>query len=31
MEQGGTLQTYDDVPNNIREQLYTEEQQDVER
>lgn len=31
VEQGGTLQTQDDVPDDIREQLYAEEQQDVER
>jgi hypothetical protein len=31
VEQGGTLETHDDVPNDIREQLYAKEQQDVER
>jgi hypothetical protein len=30
VEQGGTLQTHDDVPEHVREQLYAEEQQDVE-
>jgi hypothetical protein len=31
VEQGGTLGTHDDVPGDIRKQLYTEKQQDVER
>jgi hypothetical protein len=31
VEQGGTLETHDDVPDDIREQLYAKEQQDVER
>ena len=31
VEEGGVLETHDDVPNDIREQLYAEEQQDVER
>jgi hypothetical protein len=31
VEQGGTLETHDDVLDDIREQLYAEEQQDVER
>lgn len=31
VENGGTLETHDDVPDDIREQLYAEEQQDVER
>ncbi|EFW14609.1 conserved hypothetical protein [Coccidioides posadasii str. Silveira] len=31
VEQGGVLETHDDVPDTIREQLYAEEQQSVER
>lgn len=31
VEQGYKLQTYKDVPKGIREQLYTEEQQSLER
>jgi hypothetical protein len=31
VEHGGTLETHDDVPDDIREQLYAKEQQDVER
>jgi hypothetical protein len=31
VEEGGTLETHDDIPDDIREQLYAEEQQDVER
>jgi hypothetical protein len=31
VEQGGTLETHDDIPDDIREQIYAEEQQDVER
>ncbi|RYO92895.1 hypothetical protein DL766_009127 [Monosporascus sp. MC13-8B] len=31
VQQGGTLQTHDDVPDEVREQLYAEEQQDGER
>ncbi|RYP19468.1 hypothetical protein DL765_003308 [Monosporascus sp. GIB2] len=31
VQQGGTLQTHDDVPGEVREQLYAEEQQDGER
>ena len=31
VEEGGVLETQDDVPDDIREQLYAEEQQDVER
>jgi hypothetical protein len=30
IKQGSTLGTHDDVPNDIRKQLYAEEQQDVE-
>ncbi|KAH6717350.1 hypothetical protein BKA61DRAFT_321910 [Leptodontidium sp. MPI-SDFR-AT-0119] len=31
VEQGGTLETHDDVPDDFREQLYAEKQQDAER
>jgi hypothetical protein len=31
VEQGGRLERHDDVPEDIRDQLYAEEQQDVER
>ncbi|OJD25365.1 hypothetical protein ACJ73_03267 [Blastomyces percursus] len=31
VEQGGVLETHDDVPDTIREQLYAEEQQSLER
>jgi hypothetical protein len=31
IEQGGTLETYNDVLDDIREQLYAKEQQDVEQ
>lgn len=31
VEQGGQLRTHDDVPEDIRQQLYAEEQQQVER
>lgn len=31
VEHGGTLETHDDLPDDIREQLYAEEQQDIER
>jgi hypothetical protein len=31
VEQGNTLQSYNDVPENIREQLVAEEQQRLER
>lgn len=30
VEEGGILQSHDDVPDDIREQLYREEQQDLE-
>jgi hypothetical protein len=30
-EQGGRLHTYEDIPSEIRKQLYTKEQQDGER
>jgi hypothetical protein len=31
VEQGGQLQTHDDVPKDIREQIYAEDQQRLER
>ena len=31
VEQGGPLETHNDVPDDVREQLYAEEQQDAER
>ncbi len=31
VEEGGTLETHDDVLDDIRKHLYAEEQQDVER
>jgi hypothetical protein len=31
VDQGHTLQSYDDVPKDIREQLYKEEQQSLKR
>lgn len=31
VELGGTLQTHDDVPDDIRQQLYAEEQQRMEK
>ncbi|KAK2762260.1 hypothetical protein FQN54_001270 [Arachnomyces sp. PD_36] len=31
VEKGGTLETHDDVPDEIREQLYAEEQQRIEK
>lgn len=31
VEHGGILETYDDVPNTIRDQLYAEERQRIEK
>jgi len=31
IEQGGTLETHDDIPDNVRKQLYAKEQQDTEQ
>lgn len=31
VEQGGTLETHGDVPNTIRDQLYAEERQQIEK
>ena len=31
VEEGGTLETHDNILDDIRKQLYTKEQQDVER
>lgn len=31
VEQGGIIKTHDDIPDNVREQLYAEEHQRVSR
>jgi hypothetical protein len=31
VEQGGTLETHDDIPDTIRDQLYAEERQGIEK
>lgn len=31
VDQGGVIETHDDVPNSLREQLYAEENQRLER